>query len=108
VAVRARGGTKRSAPRTERPDLPPAILGRLQSLVLEKIHRTLDEPIPQFKNKTLRELARSKHGRPDAISWLRGQERVLRTNPQLDGLDMRPFWQELGLPYQGLDTDPDG
>jgi len=107
-AVRARRGTKTGAPKAERPDLPPEILRQLQELVLQKIHRTLDEPIPQFKNKTLRELTRSKHGRPDAISWLREQERVLRTNPQLDGLDMRPLWQELGLPYQGLDTDPNG
>lgn len=27
-------------------------------------------------------------------------------NPQLAALDMRPLWTELGLPYQGLESDP--
>jgi hypothetical protein len=34
------------------------------------------------------------------------QERLLKGNPQLAGLDMRPLWHDLALPYQGLDTDP--
>jgi hypothetical protein len=38
-------------------------------------------------------------GRSDAISWLREQERILKSNPQLGGLDMRPLWQELALPF---------
>ena len=59
-----------------------------------------------FKGKTLRQLARSAKGRPDAISWLRQQERILRSNPQLTGLDMRTLWEELALPFQGLETDP--
>ena len=63
-------------------------------------------PIPQFKGKTLRQLARTVKGRPDAISWLREQERILKSNPQLAGLDLRPLWQELALPFQGLETDP--
>lgn len=41
----------------------------------------------------------------DAISWLREQERMLNTNPQFSGIDVRPLWAELGLEYQGLDTD---
>lgn len=45
-------------------------------------------------------------GRPDAVSWLREQERILKSNPQLAGLDLRPLWQELALPFQGLETDP--
>ncbi|MEO8905908.1 MAG: hypothetical protein ABI627_30680, partial [Polyangiaceae bacterium] len=71
-----------------------------------KIRSTLDEPIPQFKGKTLRQIARSAKSRPDAIAWLREQERILSRNPQLAGLDMRPLWQELALPFQGLETDP--
>jgi len=75
-------------------------------VVLAKIRATLDEPIPQFKGKTLRQLARSTKGRADAVNWLREQERLLKSNPQLYGIDLRPVWQELALPFQGLETDP--
>jgi hypothetical protein len=87
-------------------ELPPELAAEFHKVVLAKIRSTLDEPIPQFKGKTVRQLARSAKSRPDAISWLRGQERVLKSNPQLAGLDMRPLWQELALPFQGLETDP--
>ena len=40
-----------------------------------------------LKGKTLRQAARSAATRPDAISWLREQQRIL------------------GLEYQGLETD---
>ena len=87
-------------------DLPPEVAAQFHDAVLAKIRSTLNDPIPQFKGKTLRQLARSVKGRPDAISWLREQERILKSNPQLAGLDMRPLWQELALPFQGLETDP--
>jgi hypothetical protein len=87
-------------------ELPPEVVAQLNEVVLAKVRSTLDEAIPQFKGKTLRQLARSTKGRPDAIGWLREQERLLRSNPQLAGLDMRPLWEELALPYQGLETDP--
>jgi hypothetical protein len=87
-------------------DLPPEVAAAFQASVVERIRSTLDEPIPAFRNKTLRQLARGKNSRADAISWLREQERILRMNPQLAEIDLRPLWQELGLDYQGLDTDP--
>ncbi len=106
-AVRARqsqvGKTRPHSPPLE---LPPEVAAQFHDAVLAKIRSTLNEPIPQFKGKTLRQLARSAKGRPDAITWLREQERILKSNPQLAGLDMRPLWQELALPFQGLDTDP--
>jgi len=86
--------------------LPPAIAAQFHDAVLTKLRSTLNEPIPQFKGKTLRQLARTVKGRPDAVSWLREQERILKSNPQLAGLDLRPLWQELALPFQGLETDP--
>jgi hypothetical protein len=87
-------------------ELPPDALAQVEAMVVAKIRATLDEPIAQFRNKTLRQLARGKASRADAVSWLREQERILKTNPQLTGIDLRPLWQELSLPYQGLDTDP--
>jgi len=96
----------RNGSRPQPQQLPPEVAAQLKEVVLAKIRSTLDEAIPQFKGKTLRQLARTTKGRPDAISWLREQERILRSNPQLAGLDMRPLWQELALPYQGLETDP--
>jgi len=100
--VRARRGQDNHAPM----ELPPEVATLLREKVTEQIRATLDESIPQFRGKTLRQVARNKRSQPDAVSWLREQERILRSNPQLSGVDLRPIWQELGLEYQGLDTDP--
>jgi hypothetical protein len=106
-AVRARGGRGGKGGSKSQPlELSRELATELQKIVLAKIRSTLDEPIPQFKGKTLRQLASSAKGRPDAISWLREQERLLRSNPQLAGIDFRPLWEELALPFQGLETDP--
>ena len=106
-AVRARQGrTGKTGSKSQPLELSPELAAELHKVVLAKIRSTLDEPIPQFKGKTLRQLARSAKGRPDAITWLREQERILRSNPQLADLDMRPLWQDLALPFQGLETDP--
>ncbi len=106
-AVRARQRRAgQSGSQSEPLELSPELAAELHKVVLAKIRSTLDESIPQFKGKTLRQLARSAKGRPDAISWLREQERILRSNPQLAGLDMRSLWQELALPFQGLEIDP--
>jgi hypothetical protein len=87
-------------------ELPPEVAAQFHDAVLAKLRSTLNDPIPQLKGKTLRQVARSVKGRPDAISWLSEQERILKSNPQLGGLDMRPLWQELALPFQGLETAP--
>jgi hypothetical protein len=87
-------------------ELPREVAEQLHEVVLSKIRSTLDDRIPQFQGKTLRQLAQSEKTRPDAVNWLREQERLLKTNAQLADLDMRPLWQELALPYQGLETDP--
>jgi hypothetical protein len=91
----------------ELPALPPEVAAQVQAAVLERISAVIDQPIGMFQGKTLRQVARGKTTRPDAVSWLREQERLLRLNPQLEGLDLRPLWQELGLEYQGLRTDPE-
>jgi hypothetical protein len=92
--------------KSESPELSPELAAELHRVVLAKIRSTLDEPIPQFKGKTLRQLARNAKSRPDAVSWLREQERLFQGNPQLSALDLRPVWEELALPFQGLETDP--
>lgn len=88
------------------PELPPELAAQVHAMVRQRIFATLDEPIPMFQGKTLRQLARTRSTRPDAVSWLREQERFLKKNPQMAGVDLRPIWQELTLDYQGLDTDP--
>jgi hypothetical protein len=98
--------TTKTSAKSQPLELSPELEAELHKLVIAKLGSTLDDPIPQFEGKTLRQLARSKKGRPDAISWLREQQRILSSNPQLAGLDMRPLWQELALPFQGLETDP--
>jgi hypothetical protein len=86
--------------------LPPEALEQMHGLVLDQVRKRFDDAIPALGNKSLRQAARGKESRLDAVSWLREQERILRHNPQMAGLDMRPLWRELGLEYQGLDTDP--
>jgi hypothetical protein len=90
---------------TVEPD-PAEIETALATALMTQLRRTLDEPIPMFRNKTLRQLARNPKSRPDAISWLREQERILRTNPQPIEVNLRPLWAELGLEYQGLEMEP--
>jgi hypothetical protein len=86
--------------------LPPEARARLHGLLLDQVRKRFDEPIPALGNQSLRQAASAPASRPDAVSWLREQERIFRFNPQMEGLDMRPLWRELGLEYQGLDTDP--
>ncbi|MEO7035677.1 MAG: hypothetical protein ABI548_17235, partial [Polyangiaceae bacterium] len=106
-ALRARQARPgKTGPKSPPLEVSPELAAEFHEVVLAKIRSTLDEPIPQFKGKTLRQIARSAKSRPDAIAWLREQERIFRKNPQLAGLDMRPLWQELALPFQGLETDP--
>jgi len=105
-AVRTqRERAKKTGPKPKPLELSPELTAEFHQIVLAKLRSTLDESIPQFKGKTLRQLARSAKSRPDAISWLREQERILLGNPQLAGLDLRPLWEELALPFQGLATD---
>ena len=90
-AVRVhQGQVGKTRPQSPLLELPPDVAAQLQDVVLAKIRSTLNDPIPQFKGKTLRQLARSVKGRPDAINWLREQERLLKSNPQLAGLDTDP------------------
>jgi hypothetical protein len=85
--------------------LPAEAVQQLHQTLLEQIKRNFDTPIPAFEGKTLRQVARSE-ARSDAVSWLREQERILASNPQLAALDTRPLWQELGLEYRGAQSDP--
>jgi len=86
--------------------LPAEVLAQIHTAVLQQIRSAFDVPIPLLRNKTLRETARRESTRPDAVSWLRDQERMLKLNPQMKGIDLRPLWADLGIEYQGLDTDP--
>ena len=103
--ARGRAGSA-DAPHASVPDELPPELAVLCSGVIHRIRLTLDMPMEPLRGRTLRQAARSKRMRPDVIGWLREQERILRLNPQTARADMRPLWEELGLEYQGLDTDP--
>ena len=100
----ARGRPKRGQI-PDLPELPPDLARQVHAAILQRIIDTLDQPLDMLNGKTLRQAARNAATRPDAISWLREQQRILQLNPQMAGLDMRPLWSELGLPYQGLETD---
>jgi hypothetical protein len=104
VHARARDGGAIEPP-LDLATLPAEAVEQLHGMLLEQIKRNFDIPISAFKGRTLRQVARSKSG-ADAVSWLREQERILKTNPQLKALDTRPLWQELGLEYRGLQSDP--
>lgn len=102
-AAKGSQASRRQLP--ELPELPPELAREVHAAILQRIIGTLDQPIDMLKGKTLRQVAKSPATRPDAISWLREQQRILQLNPQMASLDMRPLWDELGLPYQGLETD---
>lgn len=102
--ARSRAGVARG-PELDVATLPPEARAQLHGILLDQVRKRFDEPIPALGNQSLREAARGKASQADAVSWLREQERIFRFNPQMNGLDMRPLWQELGLEYQGLDTD---
>ncbi len=88
------------------PRVPEQVSRQAAAMLIEHLRAQLDEPIPMFGGKSLRQLARGTANRPDAVSWLREQERILRNLPQQFPVDLRALWTELGLEYQGLDTDP--
>jgi hypothetical protein len=68
-AVRThQGQIGKTRPHSPPLELPPEVAAQFHVAVLAKIRSTLNDPIPQFKGKTLRQLARSAKGRPDAIS----------------------------------------
>ncbi|HVZ37007.1 MAG TPA: hypothetical protein VG963_31495 [Polyangiaceae bacterium] len=102
--ARARADHTNPEPPLDLATLPAEVVEQLQGMLLEQIKRNFDTPIPALNGKTLRQVARGK-APDDAVSWLREQERLLKTNAQLSGFDMRPLWQELGLEYRGLQTD---
>jgi hypothetical protein len=104
--LRSQSGASSDSTRASPIELPPDVAASIANDLMARLRRTLDEPIPMFRQKTLRQLAHHPRSKNDAISWLREQERIFRANPQLNGIDLRPIWQELGLEYQGLDTDP--
>jgi hypothetical protein len=102
---RSKGGAARG-PDLDVAALPPEARAQIHGLLLNQVRKRFDDPIPALNNQSLRQAARGKASQADAVSWLREQERIFRFNPQMEGLDMRPLWRELGLEYQGLDTDP--
>jgi hypothetical protein len=104
LIARARGAD--APPPLDLSRLPPEAVRQLHDMVLAQIQQQFDAPLALFKGKSLRQLARGQESRGDAVSWLREQERILKQNPQMTELDLRPLWRELGLEYQGLDTDP--
>ena len=101
-----RGSRAQASSEDDALPVPSEIEAALTAQLLMQLRRTLDEPIPMFKGKTLRQLARNPKSRPDAISWLREQERILRASSRPIAVDLVPLWEELGLEYQGLGTDP--
>jgi hypothetical protein len=86
--------------------LPPEARALIHGLLLDQVRKRFDEPIPALGNQSLRQAASGGASRADAVSWLREQERIFRFNPQMEGLDMRPLWRELGLDDEGLDSEP--
>jgi hypothetical protein len=103
--ARSNGGAA-PGPELDVAALPPEARAQFHGLLLDQVRKRFDDPIPALGNQSLRQAASGSASRADAVSWLREQERIFRFNPQMEGLDMRPLWRELGLEYQGLDSDP--
>jgi len=81
--------------------IDPEIAAELIRNTLDQHYRQcLDEPIPALENKTPRQCARSKKGRPKVIEWLKHLENnELRraASQEQDPYDSSWMWDELKL-----------
>jgi hypothetical protein len=83
----------------ERPPVPEAVIAAAAVQIQAQLLDRLDEPIPMFGGKSLRQMARSARGRDEAAAWLLEQERILAQGQFGGALDFRALWTELGLEY---------
>ena len=83
---------------------PEEAVQAIHSYLDEHYRRTLDEPLPALGGRTLRQAAKTKKGRREAIDWLKQLENVeyLRAAEQGQrAYDTRWTWQELGIERTG-------
>lgn len=86
------------------PSLPPAsspeISEFLEDFLLRQVRKTLDEPIPMFSGRTIRQLAHSSKAedREKARAWLRSQEDLFsRSTETTQTVELTSVWEELAL-----------
>ncbi|HSN70647.1 MAG TPA: hypothetical protein VLT59_04025, partial [Steroidobacteraceae bacterium] len=81
-------------------EAPVGAEASLQAIQREIYRCLLDEPVPQFGNRTPREHAASEDGRRAVADWLRTIEKMEARQATASGLepyDLGWVWQELGL-----------
>jgi len=79
------------------PELPPEAAQAVRDMLLERMRRWIDEPIPLLSGKTPREAVRSADGRDKVSHLLFRQAQAFRDGPSGAGLDLDEVWRELGL-----------
>lgn len=82
------------------PPASPEISDFLEEFLLKQVRKTLDEPIPMFSGKTIRELAHSSKSedRDKARAWLRTQEDLFSRNTETtQTVELTSVWEELAL-----------
>lgn len=75
----------------------PEMADRVRDALLARVRAAIDQPLPMFGGKTVRQLADTEQGRAEAKAWLEEQQRMFDADPQLRHVDLRPLWTELGV-----------
>ncbi|HEX7478375.1 MAG TPA: MbcA/ParS/Xre antitoxin family protein [Polyangiales bacterium] len=78
-------------------EFPPEAKLQIQALLLERMRRWLDEPIPMLGGKTPRQAVRTERGRDDVTLMLTHQQQLFAAGPGVPPIDLREIWQALGL-----------
>ena len=78
-------------------EIPPEVAQELHAMMLTRMRRWLDEPIPMLKGKTPRQAARSQRGRDDVTVLLTQQQELFNAGPGIPPIDLSEIWRELGL-----------
>lgn len=84
-----------------KPELPPEANEALRAMLLERMRRWIDEPIPVLGGKTPRQAVRSAAGRDHVTLLLCRQQEIFDGGGGLPAVDLTEIWSSLGLRRPG-------
>jgi hypothetical protein len=77
---------------------PEQYRSRSHAFFDEIFKAAVDREIPELRDRTPQELARSKTGRKQLVKWLNGlEEKMRKQGAPFDDYDLIWFWTELGI-----------
>lgn len=79
---------------------PEEAVAAMHAYLDDHYRRTLDDPLPMLRGRTLRQAAKTKEGRKEVLNWLKGLENIEHRKAAREGqpaYDTTWIWQELGI-----------